>query len=1316
MKQEIDEAVQYTGRGNSAKFNGQFPEKYVGLVSPSKDAFSFFYKKRILEMENFCLPDLYVVYPEAMFRNMYSNCAPPCKWCKSSECVVRDGWMQLPRRGHSRTRNVAILGRRYYCSVRKKAGLPYNFRGIDKEVIDSSPDYVQMIWRMHGFDLSHKSAIYLPLLREMRSAVVQGLSVNGFRNVLIQQLREYHLMVSIQWRSYVDHIRKNPPIMQPGTIEAMMKDFVEFDSDEYDQTIPSLSWLIQRMTLLMESDETYKKRRMQMVDGKHLSGDHSFKLTKCVTSGGSKPFTAIYCLMNEFGQVVAWWFTSGTSMTELESAIAKIKHRYKLYGYDGPHTATTDRCCQERAFWIRVLRLIESRIDTQYLETEDVSEIEVVKAPFEGQIASTIAICVSFVGWISDELNKLPPEQRVIAVDGEWKIGHAKMDLLMICMPFSYKVYVFQLTQMCNNKPDRFPRVLKLLLQDPSVKKVGNRICSDVLKLKGWGVELKPTVELGHLAADRAVVSSRGASLADIIESLFPGVELEGKDGGPDSPRTSNWSVPVLTQKQKEYADKDAYTTAVGWRRLMQIMNPKIQARLLKDDVVEGLKVTFYSNKWKCRVVEGTAHSLAKNKLNLKIDILDDATIFAPGTLVDVVGSDATITRRTIASLQQQYSTDETELSNTVTIQCPLYFCRRTLNESGTDERIQINTETKQVLVDEERYNEIQYQQYDADDERDNSILNQSDSESSAGEGDRVARLPRNRRRRKYFYRRQRVKNDIVHLFFRFQRVISKEHGAYFSFIAALRDAFFILNQKDLDECFQVLRDKCKLSDEEIYKKMKYNFLWFLKRVRLHVPEPPVLEKRYMEVYNQFQDICCAKTGKKLFNTKEAQATHISALKHIRRNCVSDMPFETYYTPVRKDRHGLTIYRCHRGTPGNEGIHQKIRQLVRGFNNSPRLMYAMLSDYFLIWNQNIDITLRGLPSKYDGIYCGDLLEAEIEKMTAWKQRDTPPHPEWMSTRSVECSDEVFGFLLDCSAQKHSAQIQTNCDDDSVSSCGSIISDAENAADQLCDIEDGGDEVEVDMATRLQPSAQWMAQLHGKYRPYGKVLGNIEWEYFKSNVTKFQGRDSDEADNFSSIRWSAFAQSWNKWVDGLGTRHSEVTYKSSSYLKDAFKSMQKRALQSSTLRPHKQTLDNLRERHTNEATNRTFIGEFEQAEKAAPIRPQQSAISTALRGTANNDDSDSIASQSEYGASFNISKRRRMHRCRRCGKYYALPEWLPFHKNKILDEDDNKLGKYLRNGEGNKVWEMCTVDPADFEVGFPCSSKRLPKVKRKKHKK
>jgi hypothetical protein len=42
----------------------------------------------------------------------------------------------------------------------------------------------------------------------------------------------------------------------------------------------------------------------------------------------------------------------------------------------------------------------------------------------------------------------------------------------------------------------------------------------------------------------------------------------------------------------------------------------------------------------------------------------------------------------------------------------------------------------------------------------------------------------------------------------------------------------------------------------------------------------------------------------------------------------------------------------------------------------------MLSDYFGMWNQSIDIRLRGLGAKYDGLYDGDIIEDQIEMMNA----------------------------------------------------------------------------------------------------------------------------------------------------------------------------------------------------------------------------------------------------------------------------------------------------------------------------------------------
>ena len=74
-------------------------------------------------------------------------------------------------------------------------------------------------------------------------------------------------------------------------------------------------------------------------------------------------------------------------------------------------------------------------------------------------------------------------------------------------------------------------------------------------------------------------------------------------------------------------------------------------------------------------------------------------------------------------------------------------------------------------------------------------------------------------RRHLYQYWNERVKQDITHLFFCFERALSKEHGAYKDFILSLCNAMFILNHEDLEECNQVLQEVYNYDNNQIKKQ-----------------------------------------------------------------------------------------------------------------------------------------------------------------------------------------------------------------------------------------------------------------------------------------------------------------------------------------------------------------------------------------------------------------------------------------------------------------------------------------------------------------
>ena len=401
--------------------------------------------------------------------------------------------------------------------------------------------------------------------------------------------------------------------------------------------------------------------------------------------------------------------------------------------------------------------------------------------------------------------------------------------------------------------------------------------------------------------------------------------------------------------------------------------------------------------QWKCKVARVKVKAPPNNrKVLVELDLSEQGSVLMPGALVEPVTNDLFArTRvnqcRSLKSLKKQYDEDTSEVSSPrIQFYWSLHFCRQPPEPSGP--AAPIHTVERQVLDDEIMDTFYEQEEYDADVDESNDgppvpeFGRGNDSDSSVGENDTPPhQLPRRSRRRLLKFLRQRVKNDIVHLFFRFERVLSKEHGAYYDFIRDLRDALFILNQDDLDACLRVLREKSKMTPQEIEAKLAHDFDWFLRRVRRLVPTPPELEERYMRVYNAYKDIVCAKKGNALFESKDAKRAHKSFLKHIRRNCVSDVPLPNYYIPIRIDRHGLTIYLCIRGTSKNEGLHQKLRQLLRGFSNSPRLIVALLTEFFKRWNLNIAVKVRGLPELYDGLYDTELLEELITALSKSKQ-------------------------------------------------------------------------------------------------------------------------------------------------------------------------------------------------------------------------------------------------------------------------------------------------------------------------------------------
>jgi hypothetical protein len=114
--------------------------------------------------------------------------------------------------------------------------------------------------------------------------------------------------------------------------------------------VPSTTFLTSLSIQEIERRMPYYHRKLEMVSGKMLSGDHSHKIAKVILIEGKRGFQGLYTVMNEFGKIVGFWLVNSTNMREVEQRLRDIERRYRLHGFQGPHQFTVDTCCATRQF------------------------------------------------------------------------------------------------------------------------------------------------------------------------------------------------------------------------------------------------------------------------------------------------------------------------------------------------------------------------------------------------------------------------------------------------------------------------------------------------------------------------------------------------------------------------------------------------------------------------------------------------------------------------------------------------------------------------------------------------------------------------------------------------------------------------------------------------------------------------------------------------------------------------------------------------------------------------------------------------------
>uniref|UniRef100_A0A8C5X5I5 DNA 3'-5' helicase n=1 Tax=Malurus cyaneus samueli TaxID=2593467 RepID=A0A8C5X5I5_9PASS len=159
---------------------------------------------------------------------------------------------------------------------------------------------------------------------------------------------------------------------------------------------------------------------------------------------------------------------------------------------------------------------------------------------------------------LSEDIRQSLAVGAAVGFDIEWPPSYtkgkmAKTAVIQMCVAED-KCYLFHISSMAG-----FPKGLKRLLEDETIKKVGVGIEGDQWKLMSdFEIKLKSFVELADVANEKLKCKETW-SLNGLVKHLFGRQLLKDQ-----SVRCSNWKEFPLNEEQKLYAATDAYVCTTG--------------------------------------------------------------------------------------------------------------------------------------------------------------------------------------------------------------------------------------------------------------------------------------------------------------------------------------------------------------------------------------------------------------------------------------------------------------------------------------------------------------------------------------------------------------------------------------------------------------------------------------------------------------------------------------------------------------------------------------------------------------------------------
>ncbi|KAG8454393.1 hypothetical protein GDO86_000858 [Hymenochirus boettgeri] len=210
--------------------------------------------------------------------------------------------------------------------------------------------------------------------------------------------------------------------------------------------------------------------------------------------------------------------------------------------------------------WMTVEKKVDTTVEKKSFCKKNILEDDLPCMEFSGSIVYSCE--ANDCSLLAEDIRISHLENSVLGFDIEWPPGYTKgktgkVALVQVCVS-EEKCYLFHVSSMVG-----FPKGLKRLLEDESVKKVGVGIEGDQWKLMSdYDLKLKGFIELSEVANEKLKCKEKW-SLNGLVKHLFQKQLLKDH-----SIRCSRWDVFPLSEDQKLYAASDAYAGFMIFKKL----------------------------------------------------------------------------------------------------------------------------------------------------------------------------------------------------------------------------------------------------------------------------------------------------------------------------------------------------------------------------------------------------------------------------------------------------------------------------------------------------------------------------------------------------------------------------------------------------------------------------------------------------------------------------------------------------------------------------------------------------------------------------